>query len=156
MPTVKMTTSGRRCVSGDASFAMDGTSSASNLIQAIRAAGFQVGSSSGVNQSGRAYYWIAFDQGAHVVDGSYSGNGADNRNITGLGMNPAFVWVKRSSTSQSVWSNSAVTGGRSLYWGALSTVTNRIQAMITDGFQVGSNAEVNNSGSTYYYLALSP
>ena len=141
---------------GDATFSMNGTSSSSNRIQAIRPAGFQVGSNSSVNQSGRAYYWIAFDQGARVVDGSYTGNGVDNRNIAGLGMNPAFVWVKRSSSNRSVWSNSAVTGGWSLYWGDLDPVTQRIEALISGGFRVGSDAEVNNSDSTYYYLALAP
>lgn len=143
-------------VSGDASFAMDGTSSSSNRIQTIRPLGFQVGSSSGVNESGRDYYWIAFADTSKVVVNSYSGNGNDNRNITGLGMNPEFVWVKRSASSQSVWSDSAFPNDRTAYWGPNSPATNRIQSFISGGFQIGSNSEVNNNGNTYYYLALAP
>ncbi len=143
-------------VSGDASFLIDGTSTSANLIQAIRPLGFQAGSSSGVNESGRAYYWIAFEAGAKVVVNSYTGNGTDNRNITGLGIDPEFVWVKRSSSSQAVWSNNALPADRSAYWGALAAVSNRIQALISGGFQVGNASEVNNNGSTYYYLALTP
>lgn len=143
-------------VAGDASFRMDGSSSSSNRIQAIRPAGFQVGSHDAVNKSGDDYYWIAFDVTSKVVTGSYTGNGADNRNITGLGITPSFEWIKRSSATESVWRNDAVSGDRTLYWGTNNPVSNRIQSLIADGFQVGTNSEVNNNGSTYYYLALMP
>jgi len=143
-------------VTGDASFQMDGTASSTNRIQAIRPAGFQVGSHDAVNKSGDAYYWITFDVTAKVATGSYTGNNVDGRDITGLGIAPSFVWVKRSSTTESVWRTDAVSGDRSLYWGETNPVTNRIQSLLADGFQIGSNGEVNNSGSTYYYLALTP
>lgn len=141
---------------GDAAFAMNGSGTAANLIQTLRPLGFQIGSDPGVNESGRAYYWIAFDAGAKVAVGSYTGDGNGNHDITGLGMAPSFVWVKRSSTSQGAWSTSAFQSNRTAYWGALALATNRIRAYLADGFTVGNNAEVNNSGGTYYYLALAP
>ncbi len=143
-------------LSGDAAFTMNGTGTSTNRIQAFQATGFQIGSSTSVNESGRAYYWIAFDATSKVAVNSYTGNGSDNRNITGLGLNPTFAWVKRSSTSVGGWRNDAVSGDRTLYWDSTSSTTNRIQSLITDGFQVGTSSEVNNSGSTYYYLALAP
>lgn len=143
-------------LAGDASFKMDGTASSSNRIQAIRPAGFQVGSHDAVNKSGDAYYWIAFDVTSKVVTGSYTGNNNDNRNITGLGITPSFAWVKRSSNRESVWRTDAVAGDRSLYWGENTPVTDRIQSLLSDGFQVGGNQEVNNNNSTYYYLGLMP
>ncbi len=32
-------------------------------------------------------------------------------------------------------------------------ITNRIQAFEADGFQVGSNVDVNESGTTFHYIA---
>ncbi len=141
---------------GDASFAMNGTGANTNRIQAILSNGFQVGSDQNVNQSGIAYYWIAFAPTSEVVTGTYTGNGVDSRIITGLGMNPGFVWVKRSSSSRGPWRTDQVPGDRSLYWNNTSPTTNRIQSLISGGFQVGTNAEVNSNGATYYYLALAP
>lgn len=143
-------------LAGDASYRMDGSNSNTNRIQATLADGFQVGSHQNVNQSGVTYYWIAFASTAKVVTGTYTGNGADNRNITGLGMNPGFVWVKRSSSSMGVWRTDAVSGDRTLYWDNTSPASNRIQSLFSDGFQVGTNSQANSSGSTYYYLALAP
>jgi hypothetical protein len=141
---------------GDASFASDGTGSKSNRIQSISASGFQVGSNNNVNQAGRTYYWIAFASTPVVVTGTYTGDGADNRNITGLGMNPGFVWLKRSSSTIGTWRTDTVPGDRSLYWDNTGPASDRIQSLFSGGFQVGTNAEVNNNGSTFYYLALAP
>jgi hypothetical protein len=143
-------------VSGDASYLMNGAGSTTNKIQAMLADGFQVGSHSDVNLSGRNYYWIAFDATAQVVTGTYTGDANDNRNITGLGITPGLVWVKRSATTEGVWRTDTVSGDRTLYWDAGGAVTNRIQSLLADGFQVGTNAEVNGLGATYYYLALRP
>jgi hypothetical protein len=142
-------------LAGDASYAFGGTGSVTNRIQAINADGFEVGSNSDVNNSGTAYYWIAFDVTSKVKVGSYTGNGSDNRNITGVGINPDWVWVKRGATSQSVTTSDAVGADGSSYWSAAFPFTNRIQALIVGGFQVGSDADVNSSSgtTTYYYLA---
>jgi type II secretory pathway component PulJ len=142
--------------SGDESFAMGGTSSLSNRIQTIRPLGFQVGSDVNVNESGRNYYWIAFADTSKVVAGSYTGDGNGNHDITGLGMDPQFVWVKGSLPTESVWSTAAFQSNRTAYWGPQSLVTSRIRAYIADGFTVGNNSEANSYGQTYYYLALAP
>ena len=140
---------------GDASFTMTGTGTATNRIQSILADGFQIGNNNNVNQSARAYYWIAFDATSKVVANSYTGNGADNRNITGLGITPGFVWTKRSASSQGVWRTDTVVGDSTLFWGGTAPTTDRLQSIVTDGFQVGTNAQVNANAATYYYLALS-
>ncbi len=142
-------------VAGDASFSIAGSGARTNRIQSILANGFQIGSDANVNGSGLAYYWIAFNATPQVVAGSYTGNGADNRNITGLGITPGFVWTKRSSSSMGVWRTDAVPGDSTLFWDNTNPATNRIQSIISDGFQVGTNAQANSNGSTYYYLALS-
>ena len=37
---------------------------------------------------------------------------------------------------------------------ATAAASDRIQSLMADGFQVGTKAQVNANGSTYYYLAL--
>jgi len=143
-------------VAGDASFLINGGGASANKIQSILADGFQVGSHSDVNRNGRTYYWIAFDATANVNVGTYTGNGVDNRNITGLGITPNFAWVKRSVSSEGVWRTDTVSGDRTLYWDAGGPTSNRIQSLLADGFQVGTHSQVNSNGSTYYYLALTP
>jgi hypothetical protein len=143
-------------LAGDASFTMDGSNSSTNRIQSMLADGFQIGSDNGVNQTGVAFYWIAFDATSKVVAGSYTGDNADPRDITGLGIAPTFVWDKRSNNRESVWRTNSVAGDRSLYWGATAPTSDRIQSLLGDGFQVGGQQEVNNNNSTYYYLALTP
>jgi hypothetical protein len=141
-------------IAGDASFTMTGTNSVTNRIQALQADGFQVGSNADVNQNGRAYYWITFEETSLVRVGTYTGNGSDNRDITGVGVTPQLIWTKRSASSQGVWRSDTVAGDRTLFWGGTGAATNRIQAIVNDGFRVGTNAQVNANGGTYYYLAL--
>jgi len=145
-------------LAGDASWRFNGGGTSANRIQALLADGFQLGSHANVNQSGRAYYWIAFSATPKVVTGTYVGDGSDGRNITGIGLTPTFLWIKRASGSQGVWRTDTVPGDLSLYMDATNPASNRIQALIPGGFQVGSNAQVNANGgaTTYYYLALTP
>ena len=143
-------------LAGDEAFAMNGTGAVTNRIQALQATGFQVGSDVNVNENTRAYYWIAFGATSKAAVSSYTGDGSDNRNVTGLGFSPAFVWIKRSSLLTGVWRNDAVPGDRTLYWDATLPAADRIQSLIADGFQVGGDHEVNNNTKIYYYLALAP
>ena len=43
-----------------------------------------------MNHTGISYHWVAFQAAdGELKVGTYSGNGADNRNITGIGFQPA-------------------------------------------------------------------
>ena len=141
-------------LAGDASYSMTGTTSVTNDIQALQADGFQVGSSADVNQSGVTYHYIVWAASTHVKTTSYAGNGVDNRSITGVGFQPLMVWIKRDDAQQPVWRPASLAGDSTLFWAATAANTNRIQALQADGFQVGTQAQVNNSGATHYYLAL--
>jgi hypothetical protein len=143
-------------VAGDASYDIIGANSVANRIQALLADGFQLGSNNNVNQNGRTYYWIAFNAGAKVNVGSYTGNGADNRNVTGLGLGPSFLWIKRDNARQGPWRSASVAGDRTQYWGATASAANRIQALLADGFQVGTDQDVNQNNQAYYYIAAAP
>jgi len=139
---------------GDASYLMNGTAVVTNRIQALQADGFQVGSSVNVNENGTTFHYIAWAASSRVSTGSYTGNGADNRSISGIGFQPQMAWIKRSDAQASVWRPQIVSGDATLFWTATAAASDRIQALQADGFQVGTNAQVNTNLSTYYRLAL--
>jgi hypothetical protein len=141
-------------LAGDASYLMSGTGIQTNRIQALQAGGFQIGSNNDVNESGTQYHYLAWASSANVAVSSYTGNGSDNRPITGVGFPPEVVWVKRDDAQRSSWRPASAVGDVSLFWNATADATNRIQALQVDGFQVGTNAQVNTNTETYYYLAL--
>ena len=116
--------------------------------------GSRLGSDSDVNKSGTTYHYIAWAASPQVSQGSYTGNGLDNRSITGVGFQPQMVWVKRDDSQASTWRPASALGDTSLYWSATAAVADRIQALQADGFQVGTNAQVNTNAMVYYYLAL--
>jgi len=85
----------------------------------------------------------------------WTGDGNDNRNITGLNFQPDWVWIKeRSSSSSHVLTDSVrgipavletnITGAEDTSSGAADIV----QAFNSDGFQVGTSGRANQSGQT--------
>ncbi len=128
----------------------------SGLIQSLDALGFTVGSTNGdVNQAGITYYWVAFKITAGQVDvGSYPGDGADNRSVGGVGFQPDYLIVM-SDGARNVWHRSStMVGDFSLKFSNQASSTNMIQAFESNGFQVGSNNQVNNSSETFHYVAF--
>jgi uncharacterized repeat protein (TIGR01451 family) len=125
---------------------------ATGYVLSLDADGFTVGNNSRVNQSGLTYYWIAFQTTAgESRTGNYTGNGLDNRSITGLGFTPSYVIVipesiypvyQRSSPMLESYSFDSTTGQ-----------TNHVQGMVADGFQIGNDYDVNHSGYVYHYVA---
>lgn len=128
---------------------------AADLIQAFQADGFQVGTLSNVNDNLAVYYYVAMKASAGVFQqGTYTGNGADNRSITGVGFEPVLVFVKNDTTARDsllVLANTTV--GETHYFDATADSTDRIQALEADGFQIGTNAEVNTDTETYLWMA---
>ncbi|MCJ7492297.1 MAG: hypothetical protein MUP15_09155 [Dehalococcoidia bacterium] len=141
-------------LAADNSYLMTGTGKISNRIQALEAGGFQVGSNANVNQSGTPFHYIAWAASSQVSAGSYTGNGVDNRSINGIGFQPLMAWIKRDDSQAAVWRPASLSGDATLFWGNTAAASNRIQELQADGFQVGTNAQVNTNGSTYYRLAL--
>ena len=83
----------------------------------------------------------------------YTGNGTDDRSITGVGFQPDFSWVKRRDSTGSHRLKDSVRGATktliSNSTGAESTEANVFQAFESDGFQLGSDSVLNASGGTY-------
>jgi len=66
-----------------------------NYITALGSDGFTVGTDTRVNRSGDLYHYLAWNETAGKIGvGTYTGTGADNRNITDVGFPPDFVMVQ--------------------------------------------------------------
>ena len=132
------------------------------FIKAFQSDGFQVGDDPFVNyydtsrQAGGVYHYVAFREAPGLLaTGSYEGDGSDDRNITGLGFQPDYVWIRRSSAgSGAVHRASSLAGDSTLRFGAEPNLPDEIQVLLPGGFQVGSDPAVNFDGDTYYYVAF--
>lgn len=140
-------------MTGDTSIPLVSSGTKPDVIQAFESTGFQVGTDQGANKSGRTYdAWVLRAAAGTLAVGSYTGSGADNRSITGLGFSPSVVLVKRDGASAGVFRTTAHAGDLTSSL-AGSTLANVLQALESDGFQVGTDASVNQNASTYYWFA---
>ena len=141
-------------LTGDNSYKMTVKVKKTNRIQTLEADGFQIGSNNEVNKSGTTFHYIAWAASSQVVQSVYTGDGNDDRSITGVGFQPEVVWVKRDDDKDSVWRPSSISGDETLFWKNEDAKDNRIQALESDGFQVGTKDDVKKNNKTYYFLAL--
>jgi hypothetical protein len=141
-----------------AGFAFDTGTGVASSITSLAADGFSVGASSSTNTNGQAYHYVAFNETEGLVEtGSYTGNGASGRSITGVGLSPSVALVRSSSTTASrggAWRPGAVTGTASQRFNAAVNDSNAITALQADGFQVGANTSTNANANPYAFLAL--
>jgi len=92
---------------------------------------------------------------AQVQSGAYTGNGVDNRAITGVGFQPDVIILKAATAQTAVIRTSTMTGDATKPMvGATALQANRIQSLDADGFTVGTDASVNSSGVAYYWVAF--
>ena len=91
--------------------------------------------------------------GTDIVTGSYTGDGLDDRNITGLGIDPDFVNCFGKSANRFKTTSTGKTTDMSLIFNNTVSGTDRIQQLITGGFQVGTSINTL-SKAKYYYLAI--
>ncbi|MBI1886016.1 MAG: hypothetical protein HYS09_06865 [Chloroflexi bacterium] len=136
----------------------DGGAVAADRITSLDADGFTVGASSNVNTSGTTYHYVAWNVVAGRINvSSYAGNGTDNRNISGAGFQPGYVIIQKQSDGGIVPvhkpDSTGTTTDTDLDFFASANNTNGIQALQADGFQVGTNSEVNQS-DTYHWMAF--
>lgn len=90
----------------------------------------------------------------YFTTGTYVGNGQDNRWINGLGFSPTAVMIMRGGSASVVRTIDMVGDASCLVTGTCTlTNANMIQALGSDGFQVGTSTSVNQNTIVYYYLA---
>lgn len=86
--------------------------------------------------------------------GTYTGDGNDDRIITGVGFEPQLVIIK-GGANIAFWRVKQNRGDSSMYF-AINTANaaDCIQGITNDGFVVGTDAKVNAAATTYYYIAI--
>lgn len=132
-------------------------------ITSLDSDGFSVGNHTTVNTSGDTYYWEAFGNAfnpltnsgaANFAIGAYTANEIDGRNISRIGFQPDFVATKRSGANVGTWRTSVLSGDLSSFFGATAESADNIQALNTNGFQLGLADQVSVAGALYWWFAF--
>jgi concanavalin A-like lectin/glucanase superfamily protein len=133
---------------------------ATNRIQAFNADGFQVGTSTSVQNLNSTCYYTAFANGPGngLAVGTYTGNGSDDRDITiSPAFSPQMVWIHYTAgvTQSGVWRSTAHTGDdASKFAASTANLANAIQGFHAAGFTVGTDGTTNTNTATYAYVAF--
>jgi len=96
--------------------------------------------------------YISFQPSDYFNTILWSGNGSAGRNITGVGFQPDWVWVKNRSRSSNYTVVDVLRGNGSYPMSTSQTSaqdsgdTNQVSALISDGFTVGSSTNTNANG----------
>lgn len=131
-------------------------------ITSLDADGFSVGAGSSVNANDALYraLCLKFNTG-NAAQGTYTGNGADDRLIssgTTAGSSFLTAVIRTSATAANNTINAHQTtesGERAgLMFGFSSWLGNIIQSAAQGSFEVGTAASVNNSGDTYFFFQI--
>lgn len=129
-----------------------------NAVQQLSGSGFEIGTDTSVNAIGSGYTYIAFANNPKMSYGSYVGDGVDDRHISTSGSQTQFALIKRSgvATSSPILRYSTEVGDLSLGLSDSPTVetANWIQQFSGSGFEVGTAAQVNQTGSIYNWFAF--
>jgi len=84
---------------------------------------------------------------------TYTGNGSSSRNITGVGFDPNFTWIKNRTNAYSHVLSNIISGDNKFLssngTGAEETDSAKFRTFVTDGFQVGSHVGVNENSSSF-------
>jgi hypothetical protein len=101
-------------------------------------------------------YTTVNDPSAHFQALTYSGNGNDDRDITYTGnsnLQPDWLWFKRTDNTANHILFDSTRGVTSRIHSnnsnAAAVEANFLQAFNSDGFQVGTDADINGNGGTF-------
>ena len=92
-----------------------------------------------------------------VVVGSYEGDGASLRPVTGLPFSPVVVIIKSEGTTQAVLRSATLIGDLSKpLQDHLAAIAGLIVSLDPGGFTVGSDPRVNGLGESFQWVAFRP
>jgi hypothetical protein len=139
-------------------FGFDASTGVTTGVTSLDADGFSVGNAAEANTNAVAYHYVAFNDVANSIDvNSYAGNNTDNRNLATAGFQPEYLLIRANDTATGRSANarpSSLAGDSTLLFTATAAGTNRIQALQSTGFQLGTSTDVNANAVTYHYLAV--
>jgi len=127
-----------------------------NTIQVLESDGFQLGTDSDVNSDGKTYFFNAYrDNGdGDFAVGTYTGNGVDNRDIDGVGFQPAFIVIGGDLNDYSFGKSTDIPASSAFGYAGFTLQSNHIQSIRADGFQVGDDNATNQDTTTYFWFAF--
>src|SRR3954469_3810778 len=89
------------------------------------------------------------------IQGSYTGTGADDRPVTGLGFQPEVLMIKGAGATPAVIKISSLAGANSKTMDVAGSFTlTGIKSFTATGFTVGTHDNVNKLGTVYYFIAF--
>ena len=148
-------------MAGDKTMTWGNVVYAADMIQALNADGFQVGTNAGVNGVVAQLFWMALRGGTGLLDpfvhvGTFTPSGS-SATITGLPFAPQFVLVKADGGGLNTpyWRGAAApahNGRLAGLWISGATVNNAVTSLTGDGFTIGS--AIAAAGVPIYWLAL--
>jgi hypothetical protein len=143
---------------GGRTYRFDTGTSILSGVTSMDADGFTVGAALETNAVTTAYHYVAFNDFANSIDvSSYSGDGADNRNIATPAFTPEYALIRADDNATgrpALHRTSSLAGDNTMQFAGSALVTNRIQALQANGFQLGNSGDVNAAGVTYFSLAV--
>lgn len=114
---------------------------------------FTVGSF--LNALNVVYHYVAFKPVSGKMGvGLYLGTGQDNRQITGIGFQPIYLIIKANTSYGTAQRPSSLSGDNYLAFDHTYGLTNGIQALLTDGFEVGTAVMVNEPLKLCHYIGF--
>lgn len=130
--------------------------SITNVVTAFTSDGFSLGTNNLSNGgAGRVYNYLAIQDALFSTPVNYTGDGNDDRNITGAGFKPDVVFLRNITSAQALQVRFSSQSGDSTFPAtAASSSTNRVQSLINDGYQVGTDASVNTNTNNYISFCL--
>ena len=129
--------------------------SLANTITGFAADGFIVGNDVRANKLGKSYYYVAFEASADYLKvGSYTGDGIDNKVISGVGFMPEYMFIKSGGHNAATQKSSVMDVDVSIEFSGSKSDDNRIHSLNGDGFVLGTQGQVNSKNQTYYYVAF--
>ncbi|MEE8458691.1 MAG: DUF2341 domain-containing protein [Phycisphaerales bacterium] len=127
-----------------------------NAIKNFEADGFEVGSCTCANQSAKTYHYVAFKElPVQIETGFHTGVGGDDISVNGIGFEPELVFIQ-ADTAENPHIRMRSMGERdtSMNFEGGGSETDHIQGMDSDGFEVGSDIDVNQLSTTYHWIAF--
>ena len=83
----------------------------------------------------------------------FTGNGADNHAITGVGFQPDWIWAKNRATTDAHHTADSVNGAgyrlRTNTDDALGTQADGVKSFDSDGFTLGTTGSINGNGNAF-------
>ena len=131
-----------------------------NMVVDFLTNGFQLKQTSGANDNGGTFLYIAFAADASAAPALadsfanklYDGNGTTQA-ITGLGFSPSMVWLKGRSFADNHNIADTVRGALKFVFpnssGQQFTGSGYLTSFNSDGFTIGNDGSINASGQTF-------